>query len=187
MKKTPLPMHLLLVAALFLGSSAEAGDVKREILVPEGWEGAYDFGYAPAIRVGDQIILSGIPNGGSGDYEERTRRMYQRAVELLEAAGASLDDVIELTTFHTESKTSAAFREEFARYMPIHREFFGEHRPVWTAVGTSVLLSPNATVEMRVMAIAGSGAQSEVVRPKRDQPEQPSESADPPKDAKEKP
>lgn len=65
---------------------AQATGVEREILVPAGWEGAYDFGYAPVIRVGDRVIVSGIPAGGDGTYEEKIRGMYRRAVELLTAA-----------------------------------------------------------------------------------------------------
>lgn len=88
--------------------------------------------------------------------------MYRRVEELPASAGATIDNVVELTTFHTESGHSAEYREEFERYMPIHRELFGEHRPAQTAVGTTVLLSPSAPVEMRVIAVAGSGAASRV-------------------------
>ena len=84
--------------------------------------------------------------------------------ELLTAVGATIDDVVELTTFHAGPKDSAAFHAEFERYMPVHREFFGEHRPAWTAVGTTALLSPTAVVEMRVVAVAGSGRSTRVVR-----------------------
>jgi enamine deaminase RidA (YjgF/YER057c/UK114 family) len=145
-------------------NAAAGSDVERTIHVPEGWEGAYDFGYAPVVRVGDMVIVSGVPAGGDGRYEEKVRGMYRRVEELLAAAGASIDDVVELTTFHTTPRDSQQFWEEFERYMPIHREFFGEHRPAWTAVGTTVLLSGSASVEMRVVAVAGSGAASRVVR-----------------------
>jgi hypothetical protein len=83
---------------------------------------------------------------------------------LLADAEASFEDVVELTTFHVEPADSAAFSAEFERYMPIHREFFGEHRPAWSAVGTSALLSPTAVVEMRLVAVVGSGKNSRVVR-----------------------
>lgn len=142
---------------------AQAAGVEREILVPAGWEGAYDFGYAPVIRVGNRVIVSGIPASGDGTYEEKIRGMYRRAVELLTAAGATIDDVVELTTFHSEPEDSAAFGAEFERYMSIHKEFFGEHRPAWTAVGTTALLSSTAPVEMRVIAVIGSGKASRVV------------------------
>jgi len=156
---------LFLALALTLAAGpALAGDTSRTIHVPEGWEGAYEFGYAPVVRVGDRVIVSGVPAAGEGTYEEKIRGMYTRARELLEAAGASIDDVVELTTFHLEPEDAAAFRAEFERYMPIHREFFGEHRPAWTAVGTSALLSQTAPVEMRVVAVVGSGEDSRVVR-----------------------
>ncbi|HEX2253725.1 MAG TPA: Rid family hydrolase [Thermoanaerobaculia bacterium] len=159
----PLCALLLAVPLLLSASPARAAGVEREIHVPAGWEGAYEFGYAPVIRVGDQVIVSGIPAGGEGTYEEKVRRMYERAVDLLTAAGATIDDVVELTTFHPEPRDSAAFHAEFEKYMPIHRDVFGDHRPAWTAVGTTALLSPSAVVEMRVVAVIGSGKSSRVV------------------------
>ncbi len=161
MLKPRIPVALL--AVVLTAAPSFAGEVDREILVPAGWEGAYQFGYAPLVKVGDMVIVSGVPNGGPGTYEERTRRMYERARELLAAAGATFDDVVELTTFHLAPADSPAFRAEFDKYMPIHREFFGDHRPAWTAVGTSALLSLTADVEMRLVAVRGSGARSRVV------------------------
>jgi len=158
---------LFSLSVLALALPAAAGDRaadERTIHVPEGWEGAYEFGYAPLVRVGDWVIVSGIPAGGPGSYEDKIRRMYEHAVHQLAAAGATIDDVVELTTFHLTPKDSPEFRAEFERYMPVHREFFGEHRPAWTAVGTSALLSPSAVVEMRLVAVVGSGENSRVVR-----------------------
>ena len=152
---------LALVAGLIQACAAE---VERTIYVPAGWEGAYEFGYAPVVRVGDTVIVSGVPAGGEGSYEEKVRRMYRRVKELLTAAGATIDDVVELTTFHAGPQDSAAFHAEFERYMPIHHEFFGKHQPTWTTVGTTALLSPTAVVEMRVVAVAGSGRSSRVAR-----------------------
>ena len=157
----------LLVALALMSWPAAAqssGSNQRTIHVPDGWQGAYQFGYAPAVQVGDRLILSGIPAGGEGSYEDKIRRMYQRAKELLEAAGASIEDVIELTSYHLQPRTSAEFTEEFRKYMPIHQEFFGEHRPAWTAVGTTALLSPSAVVEVRFEAVIGSGKNSRVAR-----------------------
>lgn len=160
----PTPRLAAVFVALALASlPLAAGEVKREIHVPAGWEGAYDFGYAPVLRVGNRVILSGVANGGPGSYEERTRAMYERARDLLAAAGAGFEDVIEVITFHRASRNTPEFRAEFDQYMPIHKEFFGDHRPAWTAVGTTVLLSGSADVEMRLEAVVGSGAASRVV------------------------
>lgn len=164
--RAPMPTACLLACMLAPTATAIAqrAETERTIHVPPGWEGAYQFGYAPVVRVGAWVIVSGIPAGGEGTYEQKVRRMYERAGALLADAEASFDDVVELTTFHVEPADSAAFGAEFERYMPIHREFFGEHRPAWSAVGTSALLSPSAVVEMRLVAVVGSGKNSRVVR-----------------------
>jgi enamine deaminase RidA (YjgF/YER057c/UK114 family) len=165
MARTRLLAAATALALVTASLPLHAGEALQTVYVPKGWEGAYDFGYAPVLRVGDTVIVSGIPASGPGTtYEEKVRWMYERAGELLEEAGATFADVVELTTFHAQPADSAAFRAEFERYMPIHREFFGEHRPAWTAVGTTALLSPTAPVEMRVVAVVGSGASRRVVR-----------------------
>ncbi len=163
MKKSNLIVTLV-VLTIVSSLPAVAGGVDRMIIVPEKWQGAYDFGYAPAIRVGEWVVISGIPASGEGTYEDKVRRMYERAEELLTASGATWADVVELTSFHLESKDSAQFGAEFGKYMPIHKEFLGDHRPAWTAVGTTALLSPSAVVETKFVAVVGSGASSRVVR-----------------------
>ncbi len=170
---TPNPRTALalLSALLVLGTAvtASAGaqsstDQSSTVFVPQGWQGAYDFGYAPVVRVGNKVIISGIPAGGEGAYEDKIRGMYKRAEQLLEAAGATIEDVVELSSYHVGATDAAAFREEFKSYIKVHREFFGEHRPAWTAVGTTALLDPSAVVEVRFVAYVGSGEGSQVVR-----------------------
>src|SRR5262245_41196933 len=104
-----IPVVFALSVLASLGSAAIAEAVSRTIHVPPGWEGAYDFGYAPVVRVGDLVIVSGVPAGGPGSYEEKIRRMYERAIGLLAEAGAKVEDVVELTTFHREAKDTPGF------------------------------------------------------------------------------
>jgi len=86
-----VPVVASIVAALLLAvKPAAAEDVSRTIYVPEGWEGAYEFGYAPVLRVGETVIVSGVPAGGDGTYEEKIRGMYTRVRELLETARFTL-------------------------------------------------------------------------------------------------
>lgn len=142
--------------------AALSGEIEQTVYVPKGWEGAYDFGYAPVVRVCDIVIVSGVPAAGPGSYEDTSRWIYQPVQELLEEAGATTDDVVELTTFHAEPKDSEEYRVGFKHFMPVHRELSGEHRPPWNAVGTSVLL-PTAPIEMRVVAPFGPGNSTQVV------------------------
>ena len=137
----------------------------KRIIIPKGMEGSYDnYHYAPVVRVGDMVIVSGIPAGGAETYEGKIRKMFERAKLHLEAAGATLSDVVEITTFHAQVRDSESFQQEFAKFLVIHKEYFPEAYPAWTAVGTTALLAPGAPVEMRLMAMIGAGKESKVER-----------------------
>ena len=145
---------------------AADGRASRTIVIPAGMARAYeDYHYAPAVRVGDTVIVSGIPAGGEGSYEEQIRRMFERAKKTLESSGAKLSDVVEINSFHAQPRDSAAFNAEFERFLKIHKEYFPDGYPAWTAVGTTALLAPGAVVEMRLVAVIGAGRSLKVKRP----------------------
>lgn len=148
----------LLLASCSAASAAEAAPPSREHFAPKGMEASYHLvHYTPVLKVGSSVIVSGIPAAGPGDYEDKVRRMFVMLREHLESAGASLADVVELTSFHATPTDAKSFNEEFARFAPIHHEFFPSHYPAWSAVGTTALLSPGAVVELRAVAVIGSG------------------------------
>jgi enamine deaminase RidA (YjgF/YER057c/UK114 family) len=149
----------VLCIAMALSPVAMAADAASQtIIIPEKADRAYDeYHYAPAVRVGDMVILSGIPAGGPGTYSDQVRRMFQRVEATLKLAGATMDDVVELNTFHANAKTTEEFGTEFQSFLVVHKEFFKNHYPAWTAVGTTALLAKGSPVEMRVVAMIGSG------------------------------
>jgi enamine deaminase RidA (YjgF/YER057c/UK114 family) len=163
-------MRLLATLLVLLSTTASAQNAAeaptREHFAPGRSAQLYHtWHYTPAIKVGDMVIISGIPAAPGDTYETRVRAMFERAREQLEAAGASLADVVEITTFHAEATDSASFGKELERFSPIHHEYFPDHYPAWTAAGTTALLATGAPVEMRLVAVIGSGA-----RPKADIP-----------------
>jgi enamine deaminase RidA (YjgF/YER057c/UK114 family) len=157
---------LALAACLLLPAAGSAAEPQlRTIHVPAGEEQSYDeWHYAPAVRVGDLVILSGIPAWRGATYEERIRNMFADVEKNLAAAGAVMGDVVELTSFHVQPKDTAAFRAEFETMSRVHAEYFKENYPAWTAVGTSALLARDAPVEMRVMAVVGVHRNTKVQR-----------------------
>lgn len=155
---------LHLMAALCLAVPAFAAE-PRTTLVPERRGAEYDdWHYAPAVRVGDLVVLSGIPAGGPGTYTEQVRRMFRNVERTLAAAGAKMEDVVAIDTFHAQPKDSAAFLKEFQDFVKVHAEFFPDRYPAWTAIGGVTLLAPGAVVEMKVTAYVGSGAGGKVKR-----------------------
>jgi enamine deaminase RidA (YjgF/YER057c/UK114 family) len=156
---------ILLLAGLATGCAATAPT--KTIVIPPRFDRAYDdYHYAPAVRVGDTVIVSGIPAGPGEDYDTRIRAMFRRLKMTLEAAGATLDDVVEINTFHREPKDTPAFEAEFQRFLAIHKEYFPTGYPAWTAVGTTALLAEAAPVEMRAVAVVGAGRHLVVQRTK---------------------
>jgi enamine deaminase RidA (YjgF/YER057c/UK114 family) len=166
MKAILLALAMSVLAMSVLGCAARTptpAAPPRVHVLPKGWEGSYhDYHYTPAVRVGDTIIVSGIPAGRGDTYEAKVRWMFQQLAVHLEAAGSSLADVVELTSFHVGATDNAAFKAEFEILSRVHHEFFTEHYPAWTAVGTTALLSGEAPVELRAVAIVGSGATARV-------------------------
>lgn len=135
-----------------------APEASRVHVIPRGLERSYqDYHYTPALRVGDQVIVSGIPAMQGDSYEAKVRWMFEQLRQHLADAGAGMQDVVELTSFHAGATDSASFQAEFARFAPIHAEFFPDHYPAWSAVGVSALLATGAPVELRAVAVVGSG------------------------------
>jgi len=148
-------------------ASPAFADGGKTLVIPEHMDRAYDdYHYAPAVRVGDMVIVSGIPAGKGATYEEKIRNMFERLKTTLAAAGANISDVVEITTFHREPKDTEAFDEEFRKFLVIHNEYFKDVYPAWTAVGTTALLSKDAPVEMRAVAMIGAGRKVTLQRAK---------------------
>lgn len=138
-----------------------------EVIIPSrGGQHAHDeVGYAPARRAGDTLYVSGAivfrAEGEGNDlaaFEAQVRRTLTNLNRTLTAAGASLDDVALINSFHvwegpdfTGSKDQQI--EVIAR---VWREFSQGPRPAWTAVGTTGLLGQGGIIEIQLTAHARS-------------------------------
>ena len=135
-----------------------AQDLKRRSINPGATQAMYDnYHFAQATCVGNMIWVSGqvgIDAAGTvaAGMEAQARLAFQALQTVLEAAGASLADVVELMTFHTN------LRSEMRAFAQVKDAFFPDRYPSWTAVGTTELALPGLCVEIRAIAVAGSGA-----------------------------
>lgn len=165
MRRACLSLVLLCAAAAV---HAQDAPPTREHFAPKGWEGSYHgIHYTPVLRVGDRVIVSGIPAIEGKTDEEKIRWAFQQMQAHLEKAGATMADVVELQSFHVATDHDD-FRRRVEPALKVHREFFKDHYPAWTAVGTTALFSKDAPMEIRAEAVIGSGA-----RPRADIPAPP--------------
>ena len=110
------------------------------------------------------IVLSGIPAGHGATYEEKIHNLFEDLKATLNASGAQMEDVVEIDTFHSQVKNTEEFDAEFKRFTSVYNAYFPKGYPAWTAVGTTALLNTGAPVEMRAVAIIGSGKSQHVSR-----------------------
>lgn len=134
-----------------------AANNKRQSIVPAPFQGHYDaYHFSPATRVGDMVWVSGQV-GVDADMKpaEGMQAQAQIAFEclklVLNEAGASLADVVELTTFHTD------LHGDIDAFIAVKDQFFPSRYPSWSAVGVTQLALPGLLIEIRAMAVAGSG------------------------------
>ena len=135
---------------------------KRVVRVPDG-PPEHPF-LSAAIRAGDFVFVSGhaglLPNrpaSGSGatwlpgetiegGIEAETRQTLQSVKAALEAAGATLDDVVKVNTFLRDPD------RDFHAYNRVYMEFFPSDPPARTSVGAKIY--GNLLVEIECVAYA---------------------------------
>jgi enamine deaminase RidA (YjgF/YER057c/UK114 family) len=127
---------------------------KREAIIPAGMEAVYDkIHYAPAVKVGKTIYASGqIGRDTAMQLVEGREAQIVQAFEnlklVLAAAGASLSDVVDLTTYHTDMRDLPLFMKVRDQYLTTHP------LPAWTAVGAHMLGgSAGYIVEIKAVAV----------------------------------
>ncbi|MEO1475456.1 MAG: RidA family protein [Pseudomonadota bacterium] len=127
-------------------------------IVPEGWEGSYEFfHYAPAVRAGDTIYLSGIVASLQGEESElnpeHLEAAFDRAFDLLggvlEEAGADWSHVVEMTSFHTE------LIHQIEPFSASKDKFLKDPYPAWTAIDVDRLYPERGIAEIKLTAYVG--------------------------------
>lgn len=165
---------LIAAAALATAAFATPGMAQVERIPSSGGEviipgppfapAYYEFGYAPARRVGDTLYVSGViiyrAEGEGTDaaaFEAQVRRGFRTLQMILEAAGAGFEDVAMVNSYHVWDgpNFTGERMEQWEVIRRVRAEFIGEPHSAWTAVGTAGLLVPNGIVEIELVAHLG--------------------------------
>lgn len=123
----------------------------REAIFPAERQALYEANkYSAAIRSGDLLFVSGQvgsrPDGSpEPDFEKQVQLAFDNLRAVLAAAGCTLDDVVDVTTFHTDPE------KQVETVMAVRSRNIGEAPyPNWTAVGVNWL----AGFDFEIKAIA---------------------------------
>lgn len=113
---------------------------KRDAIFPAGRQALYEINrYSAAIRSGDLLFVSGqVGSRDDGspepDFASQVQLAFDNLENTLKAAGCSLDDIVDVTTFHTDPQN------QFETVMAVKNRAFGNPPyPNWTAVGVNWL------------------------------------------------
>ncbi len=129
--------------------------------------------YPHARRVGNLLFLSGVgprergtkkipgveldDNGNilSYDIEKQCRSVFQNVRYILEDAGSSWDNLVDVTVFLTNMK------DDFAIYNKLYAEYFKDNQPCRTTVEINKLPTPIA-IELKCIATIDTVTKGEV-------------------------
>lgn len=113
---------------------------QREAIFPANRHALYEaHGYSAAIRSGDLLFVSGqVGSREDGSPEPEFARQVELAFENLQATliagGCTLDDIVDVTTFHTDPEN------QFGTIMEVKQKVFSAPPyPNWTAIGVNWL------------------------------------------------
>jgi enamine deaminase RidA (YjgF/YER057c/UK114 family) len=148
-----LELLALALLAFTVSTSALAG-ARQEAKVlmasdPASLKIEQDWGFSDAIVTGDTIFLSGVVSGvreGETDLRLGYTRVFERIGEILKNAGASWDDVVEITSFHTDLTT------QMPAIVAVKNNYVKPPFPAWTAIQVSRLIPPNGITEIKIVA-----------------------------------
>ena len=123
----------------------------KEIIAPENVVPAR--GYSHAVKVGNTIYVSGQggidPEGNviEGDCGAQAHQAFENMKRVLEAAGATMQDVVKLNYYFTN------IAEDLPKIADAYRKYFGRHYPASTAVQVGSLVYPGLLLELEAIAV----------------------------------
>ncbi|MFB9952870.1 RidA family protein [Rhizobium puerariae] len=130
---------------------------RRDAIFPAGRQALYEINkYSAAIRSGDLLFVSGqVGSREDGspepDFRKQVELAFANLEAVLKAAGCTFDDIIDVTSFHTDPE------KQFETVLAVKDATFTKKPyPNWTAVGVNWLAGFD--FEIKVIARIPQGA-----------------------------
>src|ERR1700739_1389301 len=123
-------------------------------IVPPSFKAASEtYQYAPAVRVGDQILISGIVGVDAKgrlppDFRSQAENVFTTLEAILNEAGATLDDVASLNSYHVGD-----IHSQLRELGDLKAPRIQAPSPSWTGGGVTQLGVPGALLELSAVAV----------------------------------
>jgi enamine deaminase RidA (YjgF/YER057c/UK114 family) len=128
----------------------------RRMIIPPGMENIVErFHYAPGVLVGDTLHVSGQVGRDENlqviaDKEQQFEQCFRNIGKVLDAAGFSFSDIVELESWFT------SFPGDLPLFMQVKDRWIkGPVYPTWTGFQVSNFSMPGIICEVKVTAVRG--------------------------------
>jgi enamine deaminase RidA (YjgF/YER057c/UK114 family) len=129
----------------------------RSVFASEGLDWYADLPASPAARIGDLLVVSGqVPLDAQmrvvapGDLAAQTRYVFDSIGRLLEAAGGTFDDVVDVIAFTQDAR-------QIGTVLDVARSYFDRDYPAWTIGSFLGSYVPGVLVSVQAIAHLGQG------------------------------
>lgn len=127
-----------------------------KIILNPDWPRSARADFAQGIQVGETIYVSGqvaqAPDGnlvGDGDMEAQARQVFSNIEAVLALGGATLHDIVRITTYVTDMT-------QYAGYAKVRKELFPHADIASATVSSPILVRAGFLIEIEATAIVGS-------------------------------
>lgn len=122
----------------------------KEMIVPD--PDRKPSGFAPATKAGNLVFVSGQTGTGErgtveGGMREQTQQTFKNLETVLQAAGATMDDVTKITCFLLHENDYKVYAEERLK------AFAANAQPASSTVIVKALVRPEFLVEIEAIAV----------------------------------
>lgn len=142
-----------LAAVALMAITTPAASAQKQVIIPETLKENYEnFRFAPAVRAGDMLYLSGVvarlkDDETDADIKPAVNRAFAEIEMILEASGADWSDVVDVTSYLTD------LDKYVGPMWAVKQERVPAPYPAWTAIGVSRLFGgEKAIIEIKVTA-----------------------------------
>ena len=140
--------------ALFLVPAVTHAGARQDAKVllsddPEERKYQQEWGYADAVITGDTVYLSGVVAGlrpGETDLKLAYERSFQRLGKILQRAGVGWDDVVDMTSYHTDLTT------QMPAIIAVKNKYVRSPPPAWPAIQVARLIPNTGLTEIKLVA-----------------------------------
>lgn len=146
-----LGISVMTIGLVACATTHETG-IAKQAVVPKSMAETYEqFQYAPAMRAGDFLFLSGVvastQDADQGDFLPGIRRAFDEIELILAEADASWKDVVDVTSYMTD------LDQQIGPLWQVKGERVPAPFPAWTAIGVQRLYGGDAAIiEIKVTA-----------------------------------